>query len=448
MHGARAQSLEVPPYAVFFRQANGAAQAQSNRQIGDEPDRFWARSFGPLTPDSMRDRALGELVDHRAHLLAVQGVNYNWYDFADGHANGALQALTGVGPHEANRGGNSEAGGESLDHRIGRELNPDGRDSLFLYCGRNSGWLGGACISHRGRNDRRSAVNNPWTAYQSFVGADGSGLDQEALDRLVRRRESVNDLVRAQLNRLLASPALSSDDRQRLDLHLTSVRDLEVSLSCRMADDAERQLEDLSPGFDSTEGDEVLQTARLHMDVAVMALACGITRSVAIQVGSGNDAATRYRNLATGEQMENYHYLSHRLLSHGGDGQVIPDSDLLHHYVDRQFAQTFRHLLDRLSAVQMPTGKSLLEHGVSVWYNDNSNGPPHGVQNVPWVLAGSANGYFRQGEMVDLDIDGPNHTRLLNTIGTAVGVRTPGSDELVDFGDRNLPGGVLSALRA
>lgn len=442
------EALEVPPYAIFFRQANGVAQAQSNNQIGDEPERFWPRSFGPLTPESMQDRAVGELVDHRSRLLVVQGVNYEFYDFADGHANGALQSLTGRGPDVPGRGGGSEAGGESIDHRIGRELNPDGRESLFLYAGRNSGWLGGACISHRGRGQRRSAVNNPWTAYQSFAGAEGSGLSQEALDRLVRRRESVNDLVRDQLSRLLARTDLSASDRQRLDLHLTSVRDLEVSLSCRMAEDAERELENLSPGFDSTMGDEVLETARLHMDVAVMAVACGATRSVAIQVGAGNDAGTRYRNLATGEMMENYHYLSHRLLSHGGDGQVIPNSDVLHHYVDRQFGQTFKYLLDRLAAYDMPTGQSLLEHGVSVWYNDNSNGPPHGVRNVPWILAGSANGYLRQGQMVDLDINGANHTQLLNTIGTAVGVRTPGQDALTDFGDPGLQGGVLGQLIA
>ncbi|MEM1024832.1 MAG: DUF1552 domain-containing protein [Myxococcota bacterium] len=438
---------EVPPFAVFFRQANGVAQQQSNRQIGDEPERFFAREFGALTEASMEGRAVGELARHRQNLLVLQGVHYDWYSYGDGHANGALQALTGQGPAEENRGGGSEAGGESLDNRIGRELNPDGRDSMFLYAGRNGGWLGGACISHRGRNARRSAINNPWNAYQAFVGVDG-GLSPEAQERLRGRRESVNDLVRGQLQALLSRPELSAADRQRLDLHMSSIRELEVTLSCRMDEEAERAVEGAESFFDSTNGDEALATARLHMDVAAAAIACGWTRSVAIQVGSGNDASTRYRNLDSGEMMENYHYLSHRIFSHGGNGDVIPDSDRLHHFVDVQFAQTFGHLLDRLSAYEMPGGQTLLDHGVAAWYNDNSNGPPHGIKNVPWVLAGSAGGKLRQGEMIDLSpgSNTENHCRLLNTIGTVVGLRTPGMDILNDFGDPNREKGVMSQL--
>lgn len=446
---AHAQDELVPPFAIFFRQANGVAQAQSNRQIGDEPDRFWPRDFGPLTPQSMAGRAVGELVEHRDSLLVVQGINYAWYRFGDGHANGAIQALTAQPPAVEDQGGGSEAGGESIDHRIGRELNPDGRDSMYLYAGRNRGWLGGACISHRGRDNRRSAVNDPWTAYQAFVGADG-GLSPEALERLRIRRESVNDLVRDQLSQLRAAPQLSSADRRRLDQHLSSVRDLEVRLSCRLDEDAQRMLENASPGFDSTEGDEVLETARLHMDVALAAVACGYTRSVAIQVGSGNDGATRYRNLDTGETMENYHYLSHRILSHGANGAVIPEADVLHHYVDVHFARTFGHLVGRLAETEAASGQSLLHHGVAVWYNDNSNGPPHSVRNVPWVLAGAAGGRLRQGVMVDMGVDSnqPNHARLLNTIGTVVGVRTPGQDQLVDFGHPDRERGVMDQLLA
>jgi len=446
---AQSATEEVPPFAVFFRQANGAAQRQSNGKIGDEPERFFPREFGALTAASMEGRAVGELSAHRDRLMVLQGVHYDWYSFGDGHANGALQALTGIGPAVPDQGGGSEAGGESLDNRLGRELNPDGRDSMFLYAGRNRGWLGGACISHRGRDNRRSAINNPWNAYQAFVGTDG-GLSPEAQERLRGRRESVNDLVRGQLQSLLARPELSQADRQRLDLHLSSIRELELSLSCRLDEDAERAVEGGESFFDSTNGDEVLATARLHMDVAAAALACGWTRSVAIQVGAGNDSNTRYRNLDSGELMENYHYLSHRIFSHGGNGEVIPDSDRLHHFVDRQFAQTFSYLLDRLEAYEMPTGESLLHHGVAVWYNDNSNGPPHGIKNVPWVLAGSAGGKLRQGQMLDLSpgSNDANHCRLLNTLGTVVGLRTPGMDILNDFGDPNREKGVFGELLA
>src|SRR5690554_5044187 len=163
------------------------------------------------------------------------------YDYADGHARGALQCLTARGPVVPGVGGDSEADGESIDHRIGRELNPGGSDSLFLYAGPAGGWLGGPCISYRGSDNRRSALHDPLVAYETMVGQAG-GLSPEAIAQLVERNRSVNDLVRDQLVALRSSPRLSSNDRQRLDLHLSSIRDLEATLTCRLSQSQEMEL--------------------------------------------------------------------------------------------------------------------------------------------------------------------------------------------------------------
>jgi hypothetical protein len=444
---ARAQAAQARPYAVFLRQANGVAAAQTT-ELGAEPERFWPRATGPLTAEAVAGRALGELAGHLPRLLVVRGVNMADFAYGDGHARGALQGLTARGPVVANVGGASEADGESLDHRLGRELNPAGRDSLFLYAGQSGGWLGGPCISYRGSGVRRAAVHDPWAAYQQLVGGAG-GLTPEAREALVVRQRSVNDLVREQLAALSRRPELSRADRERLDLHLASVRDVEVALSCRARADEEARLQALAPGYASTDGDQVLETARLHLEVAVLAIACGAQRSVALQVGSGNDGSTRYRDPDTGALMENFHYLSHRRQSHGGaEGAVIAGADLLHHKVDLQFARTFRHLLDRLAAYPMPDGRTLLEHGVSVWYNDNANGPGHSNRGVPFVLAGSCGGALRQGQCVQLPGTGPNHARLLNTLGAAVGLRNAAGGPLDSFGDPSLARAPLGELLA
>lgn len=152
---ARAQRVSTEPFAVFLRQANGVAQ-----QNGSEPERFFPRTLGALTTASMADRAVAELEAHRSRLLILKNVNYGSYDWGDGHAAGALHALTARPPVTDGAGGSAEAAGESLDHRIGRELNADGRGSLFMYAGRNGGWLNGPCISYRGSGVRRSAHDN------------------------------------------------------------------------------------------------------------------------------------------------------------------------------------------------------------------------------------------------------------------------------------------------
>lgn len=443
---ARAQEAGGAPFAIFFRQANGVAAQQDTSEIGSEPERFWPSSTGALSPDTVAGRALGELSPYLDRLLVVGNVNMRDFNYGDGHARGALQVLTAQGPTVQGQGGNSEAAGESIDHRIGRELNDGGNESLFLYAGEAGGWLGGPCISYRGPGNRRSAITNPYNAYQLLVGG-GASLSSGAATKRQLRQRSINDLVRGELNALLARPQLSSTDHQRLQLHLSSVRDVEVSLSCGLADAEERALQGAPEGGE--DGDVVLRTARLHMDVAALAVACGYTRSVAIQVGNGNDGSTRYRD-ATGALMENFHFVSHRRQSHGNDGNIITGSDVLHHQVDIQFAQTFRYLLDKLAAYSMPAG-SLLDEGMAIWVNDLGNGPAHGSGNCPVIIAGSAGGFLRQGQYVRIDGGDEgrqNHAGVLNTIGAAAGLRKPNGDLIDDFGDPSLDRSIVDELLA
>ncbi|MEZ4444956.1 MAG: DUF1552 domain-containing protein [Polyangiaceae bacterium] len=436
-HEADAQSNTTEPFAIFFRQANGV---QSSRYI-DEPERFFPRTDNgtQLTPESMQDRAVGELVDYRDRLLVLDNVNLEGYgEYADGHANGAIQALTARGPAPGTSSGDSMADGESLDWRIGSELNPNGNEPLYMYVGKNSGWLGGACISWRGSgaSNKRSPIHNPWQSYLTLVGGmAGGGANEALLQALAERRESINDILRSQTQTLMSSPGLSGADKTRLEQHFASIRDLEVALTCALDEQAEAELEGLAVGYDSTDGNETLDAARLHMRVAALAVACGHTRAATLQVGSGNDGSTRYWD--GGTQMENYHFISHRILSHGGDGTPIPNADLLHHQVDIQFAQTFKYLLDALDAYQTIDGGSLLDAGMAIWYNDSANGPPHAHRSVPYIIAGSAGGQLKQGEIIALAGSGSerNHDKLLNTIGAAVGVTNGNGAPLDNFGD-------------
>lgn len=433
-----AQAAPSPTqYAFFFRQASGVACAQNTGEIGEEPERFWPRSKGALDAANVQGRALDELTAYLDRLLVVGNVRYGDFNWGDGHAAGALAALTAARPVVEGAGGDSEADGESIDHRIGRELNPPGRDSLFLYASSANGWLGGPCISYRSPGQKRAPLHNPQDTFGAVMGAIGDPADAGAAFTAARRK-SVNDVLRGQLQSILGHPRLGEGDKRRLDLHLSTIRDVEVQLVCQRDENIERELDGVDQIYQSNAGPDIWRTARLHMDIAALAIACGYTRSAALQIGVGNDGTSRYEDPDTGQLMENFHYISHRRLSHGSDGGVIAGSDLMHHKVDRQFAQAFRHMLDRLAAYAMPDGMTLLDHGVSVWYNDNGNGPGHSRSNVPWILAGSAGGFLQQGQYIDIPGSAGNHARLLNTIGSAAGVRKAGGGYLDDFGDAGL----------
>ncbi len=446
---AKAQAQSEPePFAIFFRQACGVATAQLTASSGAEPERFWPRQAGPFTAENVEGRAIEELNEYLSQSLLV-GVNkQNFNDYADPHAIGAQQGLTGRGPtiETAGKSGQTEADGESLDHRIGRELNPEGRDSLFLYTGPEAGWLGGACISYRAAGVRRAGIRNPWTAYQVITGGTG-GLSPDAAEQVARGQKSVNDLVRGQLQTLMSRSTLSAADRQRLDLHLTAVRELEVGLSCRLEEDALERLQTGSSVFESTDHDAIIQNTQLHAEVAALAIACGHTRSVCIQIGEGNSGSLRFRDPDTGALMNNYHFISHRVTSDADVGQTITGADVLHHHIDRYHAQMFRYLLDQLSAHETPGGNSLLSRGVAVWLNDNANGPAHSIKNVPFLLCGSAGGFFKQGEYVALD-GYENLCQVLTTIGAAVGLKGEDGEPLQEFGDPELTQGIRTEMLA
>jgi hypothetical protein len=441
---AQSGGASTPPFAIFFRQANGVATEQLTGEIGAEPERFWPRAEGALDAANLDGRALGVLAGHRDRLLVVGNVNMHEFPYGDGHARGALQVLTARGPTQPNMGGSSEANGESIDHRIGRELNANGNESLFTYAGTTGGWLGGPCLSYRGPGMRRSALTTPLSAFQALTGSAGGSPE-----RSEQRQKSINDRVRGDLSALLGLPRLSTADRARLDLHLSSVRDIERALACSA--DAGLTEGVQSAGPSSTDGDSVFAHVRLYMDIAALAVACGHTRAVTIQVGSGNDGSTRYHDPSTGAQMEgNFHFISHRRLSHDSEGSILANSDLLHHAVDLQFAEAFRYLIERLEARQVPSG-SLLDAGMAIWFNDLGNGPAHSAKNCPWVIAGSAGGFLKQGRFVRVaggDTNAITHARLLNTLGSAAGLRKPDGDLIDDFGDPSLERAPLSELLA
>jgi hypothetical protein len=51
-----------------------------------------------------------------------------------------------------------------------------------------------------------------------------------------------------------------------------------------------------------------------------------------------------------------------------------------------------------MKSVPMAGGQSLLDSSVVLWGNHMESGDTHNAQAVPWMLAGSAGGYFKTGQ--------------------------------------------------
>jgi hypothetical protein len=264
---------------------------------------------------------------------------------------------------------------------------------------------------------------------------------------LALKRKSVNDLVRGELTSLLGRSSLSQADRQRLDLHFTSIRDVETTMVNMALECTEDGLdlpaiEAMNTGRAFRQDGSIEQVAKLQMDLATFAFACNAARVATLQVGDGTDA-TRY--VLNGERVERFHWISHRQTSDGNDGEPIARAVEWHTAIDRLRMETFKYLLDRWSSISAGSG-SLLDNAFALWTSHVSIGPSHSFNNLPVIIAGKAGGFLKTGQYIDAG--NAMNNRLLNTLITANGVRREGGAPVDNFGDPSLAGGLIDALVA
>ena len=429
---SRAATPTNPVYSFFIRQGNGVQQAG----YGGEPERFWPSSLGPLTKESLAaqtDRTLSILADHASKLLLVRGTRFAFPGNGCGHSGGLNQCLTAA--KVMGEGKDSLAAGESIDWLISQKVNPPGVEPLTLMSGPQSAYIAHG-LSYSGPGQLRGAKNNPFAVYTSLMGVTGS---PEVLQQLATRRRSVNDLVRTEMQDLLAKPNLSASDRQRLDMHFQAIRDLEVGMACTLPQDRVMSMQAIGAAFEAN--DNRTKVADFMCELAALAFACDATRTGTLQIGTGNDGTRYYVN---GVLQNTFHRISHRIDSDGGEGTPIPNADMLHHGIDRIFAGIFKRFLDRLNAYLGPSGGTLLDDSVVLWTNDLANGPPHSYANVPQVLAGGAGGFLKTGQYIDAG--GVTHNKLFNTIASAVGIRNSDGSHYDSFGDSTLQPGLIPAM--
>jgi hypothetical protein len=208
-------------------------------------------------------------------------------------------------------------------------------------------------------------------------------------------------------------------------------------MTCKLPPEVVAGMEAMSPF--AGDNDNVEAVTMMQMDIIALAMACGVVRAATLQIGDGNDS-TEYT--IDGVHQKSFHKISHRIDSDGSDGPPIEGAMELHHKIDRIHGKLFKYMLDKLSAYQFANG-TLLDYGVSVWTNDLAD-KYHSYYNVPYILAGSANGALKTGLFVD--VGGVANNKLFNSIGTALGCKNESQGPLDNFGDPSLEPGLLTEI--
>jgi hypothetical protein len=416
---------------------------------------FPATDYGPLSAASFPDTcALAPLRDHASRLLIPRGIymaprGFNWDDFAqqgDDHAKGMGHKLTA----QPLLPGTLFADGPSFDQVAAQAINPGGKPALTTMVGyRANNQLG--YISFSGPDSPVTGENNPWLIYQDLMGL--GDISEEAKLRIAQRRQSVLDMVEDDFAALQSK--LSKDDAMKVEMHLDSIRDLELGMigsgliECALDPARAAEVEALNPDTVATDA-EFKRIGLMQLDILAMAIACGATHVGSIQWGSGAGGP-----IFTWDGMNhqyNHHKLSHGNTKDDNSGEEVAGYLEMLTAIDRWYAEQYRYLLDKLAGYQEGDG-TVLDNSVVVWANELGDGKGHTFFDLPWVIAGSGGGYLKQGQYLKMwvngetDFDTSPHNRLLITLLNAVGVTANGGP-VTEFGHPNLPKGEYAELRA
>jgi hypothetical protein len=326
-------------------------------------------------PNAELSPVLAKLAPYKDRVLAVDGLSLASgipnTGFFQGHALSAsnLLAAAGYNPNDEQ----FLPRGPTVDQVIARGIaHADRIPSLELSTSNN-------VYVATDFKERPPVEQNPANVAKRLFPADLSA-EPTREELLEIESTSVLDLTARQYETLL--PRLSSEDRQKLDLHRQMIRDLE-----------RRQLALRS--LACTEPDEVwakgskLETVRQFAKLIGAAFACDATRVATIQV---SQLANGEFGAPAGDVHQDY--------AHQADKSESAAAEMRKYTV--ALAEIFGTIVDELAQYSDLNG-NLLESTLVVWMAEHGlTFAAHTATEHGALIAGNVNGYFRTGRYVSL----------------------------------------------
>lgn len=344
------------------------------------------------------------------------------------HSGGASGALTG-GYLRDPIGSNGTPLAPSIDQIVANSIpmSPGGLRSLELAGDFHFSGVPGTVynfISHSGPGMPNVYDRDPRSVFQRLFGT------AVTTDPYSTFRGSVLDAVFEDATSL--SPTLTASDRARLDLHMTSIRELELRIAatgpmCTVPADPSTWV------TDSVVNDEFGAAMNFNMfhdamsELLAMALACDLTR-VASYMYTGPAAFTRYFQVPDLPHVAAYPTLPEAVhaMAHLGDGTTI-NTPLLGGY-ETALNESMRHFGVTLEKFRTtPDGDGNLLDNLAVYGTSCTGyGPTHSHSDYPLIVAGKAGGGLVGGVHYRFPGTAGNASRVPFTMARAVGADIAG----------------------
>jgi hypothetical protein len=396
----QAQGGELPLRFVGVYHPHGIAAELWNRRSGETDTDF------DLTYDDCSLQPFDDPVAYgrsfKDKILIVEGVDH--LSNANGHES-AGTILTGseiVG---------AKPGNASIDQflAVERGLGASTRlASLVLGVG-NDALEPGSCLSFGPGGAALPKIIDPVAAFETIFGGYVPTDDPAARARAMHERQmgqSVLDFAAADINRLY--PRLAASEQQKLDQHLTSLRELEKRLPNV---DGPSVVCNLPARPDATEFPKLKQynggepyfdaVTDAQIELLASALACDITRFATLFM-----ADLSYDGNPLGLPPNNHDAVAHiydgsRDSNFGSAYAGTPSTWTPLARFNRYSYGKVARLLQRLSEY------GVLDSTLVYAASDMGNPAGHSTSNVPTLLAGGVNGRFRMGRRIKLASDCP-----------------------------------------
>jgi len=366
----------------------------------------------------------------RDKLLVLSGINMESAkkDDGDHHSIGMSHMLTGtrwipaVGYEKP--GGDQFtvgfAGGISVDQHIAKQIGTTTKFPSLEFGVISISDYGVHPFSRMissGPNQPVPAEDDPAAMFKR-VFTDGTVVAGTTLEQAYAQRRSVLDLVTDDFMRL--EPRLGTKDRQKVDAHLTAVRNLEARLT-RVGPTAACGPKTFTTTGNPLDKTNIPVTGKQQMDLLTLALQCDVTRVASLQWSWARSLLTHpWVNVVD----------QHHTLSHGGASDALSR-------INTWYAQQLAYLGTAFRAVDEGNGQSLLDNTVIYWCGECAVGYDHNYNNIRAFLLGSCGGALKTGQHIHLENE--PHNKLLVTLMNAMGVA---GNQFGDptFGTGPLPG--------
>ncbi len=394
----------------FLRARRLEAQALAPRRLilaftpDSHPPEWWPSGTG-------RNFTLqGPLADFQgleSQMLFVRQVDHSW-TFGNHHEAGMAQLFTGArffneATHYAN--------GASLDQILLQETDIRGgtaRASVHLTAGDRGGGDKRHVISYSGPGQPIANEPDPARAYADlFEGLtfDGSAPSTQMDTAALARREVGRRILQVNSEELRGIQRfLGQTEREKLDLHLTSLEELERRLSVVGAapgalSAACRAIETGGIQQSLNNAETITRWAQVQADLIAAAFACDRTRIASLHFGfsgSHHEGLLGYRE----SWHDNVAHVSRTTDGIDVGGEMITTREAFIRF-DRFWSGHIAYLARALS--QIPEGDgSMLDNTLIYWGAESGTNHSHNPRDMQYLLIGGRNMGFQLGQVLEV----------------------------------------------